>query len=615
MLSMKKLTLHAASITACLAAAFLWTSPALAQEVGESFFDTVEVDLVNLEVFVTDRDGRPVTGLTAADFEVYRDGEPVDITNFYAAEATTRSAETAAALGADEDAAAAEATTDEASRLNLVVFIDNQNIAPRNRNRVIDALRGSLFFNLRDEDRVTLMSYDGSLNIRQGLTRDPRDLAAALDEIAQGGATGAFSGLDRLSILRELQQTDLDRDAATFAGPGLGPGQFEQDWNSILQRIRTYAQSEFGRTVATVETLGSLVDSLSGLEGRKALLYVSDGLSLRPGEALIQAFARKAPPGLINADLEGRDYDATQTFERLGKRANASRVTFYTMLAAGAGSQGPSLAERTAFFDEAADAADLGQVWDQGFETLERSNFRASMQILAQSTGGLATLSSRDFTGAMRRVQQDLGTFYSLGFEAPEDESNDHRVKVAVRRDGLKVRHRESFRQRSTEEQMKVRTQSALIFKDTKNPLGVVAEFGPPRKADKGRGYLVPVIVKFPLGKLVLAPGERTHDGRVSIYVGARAAGSGNLSPVQRLPAPVTIPNDQLMTALGQVAGYRMMLNMRDGEHSVAVSVRDEIAQIESTTVVRFDASAAVADLTANAGAGTQESGAAAAAP
>ena len=40
----------------------------------------VGIDAVRLDAVVTDRDGRPVTDLTAADFDLHQDGRPQKIT-------------------------------------------------------------------------------------------------------------------------------------------------------------------------------------------------------------------------------------------------------------------------------------------------------------------------------------------------------------------------------------------------------------------------------------------------------------------------------------------------------------------------------------------------------
>ncbi len=102
-------------------------------------------------------------------------------------------------------------------------------------------------------------------------------------------------------------------------------------------------------------------------------------------------------------------------------------------------------------------------------------------------------------------------------------------------------------------------------------------------------------MVKFPIEKLLLVPRERFHEGRVSIYVGARDS-HGRSSPIQHMPAPVRIPNDKLVTALGQVAGYRMTLMLRPEEHVVVVGVRDELADVESVTRINHTPGTATDD-------------------
>ncbi len=73
-------------ILAPLAAAVLLVTPLAAGDDPSLFFDTVDVYVVNVEVIVTDKDGKPATGLTRDDFEIYEDGEPVEVANFFAVE-------------------------------------------------------------------------------------------------------------------------------------------------------------------------------------------------------------------------------------------------------------------------------------------------------------------------------------------------------------------------------------------------------------------------------------------------------------------------------------------------------------------------------------------------
>jgi len=576
------------------------------EEPATDFFDTVEVNVVNVEVYVSDKKGNPVAGLGQDDFEILVDWKPVEVSNFYAARgrgareatASLKSIPTAPEATASQETAPQEATPAPQEpaqvpkppdqRLNLVIFIDNVNISPRTRNRVLEDLRGSLFFNLNPDDRVMLVSYDGSINIRHGLTNNVEDLMEAIEEVAQGSPRGLLAGLDRASILRELQHTDTEQDAAALAGPGGGQSDSTIDWGGILRSIQTYANERYLNNKATIENIQRFVDVLSGTVGRKALIYVSDGMELRPGEALFQAWdqKRRSSEGeigsFVNIESEAREFDTTALFEDLGKRANSNRVTFYTVLAGGGQSHTATLAERGAFFNFNAPSS-LGQVWSERFEAIEASNFRGSMQILAESTGGISTLSTSAFGTALKRLKRDLDTYYSLGFEA-EDDTENHRIKVRVKDRKLRLRHRESYRNKTPDERMSDLTLSALLLESEDNPLHVVVGFGEERQDEKGR-YLVPITVKFPISSLLLLPQEQFHEGRVSIYVGARDQ-QGGLSPVQKMPAPIRIPNDKLLTALGQVAGFRLTLLLNPGEHAVAVGVRDELANVESTTTV-----------------------------
>jgi hypothetical protein len=112
--------------------------------------------------------------------------------------------------------------------------------------------------------------------------------------------------------------------------------------------------------------------------------------------------------------------------------------------------------------------------------------------------------------------------------------------------------------------------------------LGVELSFEPTKPAAGKSPALLPVVVHVPLAKLVLIPGERFHEGKLTLFVATRDE-RGRLSALHRLAAPVHVANDKLMGALGQRAAFRIVVPLRSGEEAIAVGVRDEVGHLDST--------------------------------
>ncbi|HSK81170.1 MAG TPA: hypothetical protein VLQ45_32245, partial [Thermoanaerobaculia bacterium] len=127
------------------------------------FGDVVDVNVVNVDVYVTGKDGKPVTGLDKGDFKLYVDGKRVEITNFEAVDRTSAPAPAPSAAG---EATVAPAGSPPADALHLVVYVDNFNLRTGNRARTLEQLRDFLTRQLVPGDKVTIVSYDLGLNVR-----------------------------------------------------------------------------------------------------------------------------------------------------------------------------------------------------------------------------------------------------------------------------------------------------------------------------------------------------------------------------------------------------------------------------------------------------------------
>ena len=75
-------TNNPSELEALTAIAALAAMPIGAVAQDDLYIETMEVNVISLDVFVTDKKGNPVTGLTVDDFIVYENGRPQDITNF-----------------------------------------------------------------------------------------------------------------------------------------------------------------------------------------------------------------------------------------------------------------------------------------------------------------------------------------------------------------------------------------------------------------------------------------------------------------------------------------------------------------------------------------------------
>ncbi len=508
--------------------------------------DIVDVRVVNIDTYVTDKKGNRITGLEASDFEVLQDGQPLPITNFYVVEEGE-----VLAGGLDvETIEVPEYQLDEPSpvpesqQLSLVVYVDNYNLHPFSRNRSFRFIRTFLRENVRRGDRVMLMSYDRELHERQPFTRDSEIISAALYDLEDISAHALHRDSDRRDLLQAMNEERVD-------------------FLSLRSRIQTYAENQFNDLSFSLRALSDLVEQLAGLPGRKAVLYISDGLALRAGEDLYHALDQKFPQnGLI---LESFRYDLTRDFQRLTTKANSNRVSFYALDAEGL---------RTYQYYDARNATAGGGTF---VDQTHFRNLQSSLQLLAEETGGFAMINTNDFTRHLARMGDDFKSYYSLGVSpATNGTGRYRRLEVRVKgRKGLVVRHREGYRDKAMSTRMNDSTLAALFHGYRKNPLGLSVEVQSMARREDGN-YDVALAIKLPIGSLALLPQSEFHRGKVLFYIAARDS-DGGVSEVQSVPLDIDIPVAQVEEAAKQFYRYEISLMMRAGNQMVAVGMRDEI--------------------------------------
>jgi VWFA-related protein len=519
---------------------------------GLRFVDVSEVTVVNVDVSVFDKKG-PVTGLTINDFEVLQDGKPQELTNFafYAEEAGDSAPPAAVAAPAAAPPAATPATraSEAAARrepLFITLYVDNENVLPLNRNRVLGKVTDFVHRYVKPPDQAMLIAYQRSLKVLQPYTSDSHEIYEALRKVK------LYAG-GRVSMISSRKEIE---DQIT------NESQMNTDVERLYGMIRGFAQEQQTDLKFTIGSLREVITMMAGLPGRKVLVYFSDGLPMSPGLELYYALqATYSDPGVIARSM---DFESSSLFRSLVTTATASGVTIHTVDCRGLESElGIEAENRQARSTMAASIA--------------MSNYQDSLVYMAEQTGGHFVINTNDVTDGLERIGLDMTTYYSLGYRlVPTGQDRLHRVQVKLKGDrGYRLNYSKTFIEKTLPTRVGDRVMSGLAFDLEDNPLGITLSAGEPSPSSGGR-WLLPVEVRLPIDKIALVPDGENLSGFVSVYYAARDD-EGKQSDLQSTEHAVKIPSAEYESARTKTYLVRTSLLLEPGTYRVSVGVRDQL--------------------------------------
>lgn len=524
------------------------------EPVRESLQESVEIKLVTLDVTVTGEDGAPLPGLTVEDFEVKDDGAPMEVTHF----------------------------TSSREPLHLILLFDDVQLSPGERTTAVAAVRRELGRLLGSADRVQVARQGREVRVELPFTTSREDLDRALSSLETTAPGIPVRLAAERALLEEIRLGDTP--TPSLQGPGGGGDRLltmtaESGASSTLVSVRSFAAEQRSRTLQKLAALGRFVSSLAELPGRKAILFVSSGFDLRPGERVYEAWLAKyrlteAARMAGSVNLEAASQDLRRELRSLVAEAGASRVAFYAMgsLPTGTGA---------------------GARPDLRLTEAPRARGEASpeeaLRLLGDGTGGAAFFNWEGLDLLAGRLAADRQGAYTLAYASPHPGDGVwHPVAVRVRRPGARARTVEGYLDKTSDQRLADRAAASLLLDLAENPLGLEVALGEPKK-ERGGGFTVPVTLKLPLSRLTLLPKGNQHEGRIAILLLAQGP-DGRLVPGQKQEVPILIPNTQLVAAMARTGVYNLQLRMGPGEHRLAVAVHDEIGGLDSALSLRVDA-------------------------
>ncbi len=541
-------------VTSMALIAFLTAGPMAAQQKNEQteipkLTENIDVRIIGVDVVVTDKKGKAVTGLTRDDFQIFENGQEKPISNFYEIEGKTATqVVTVPVAGAPPAPPPPKEEINEQLRRRIILYIDNLSLAPFNRNRVFKQMKEFVKDVMRPGDEAMVATYNRSLKVRSPFTRDPVQIQQTLDAIAGESALGTANRSEAKDVMGRI------KDAKSY--------------DEAIADARSYANSVEHDLRQSVDSINGLLTTLAGVEGKKILVLTTEGFQIQPGREVFTLIDEQArEKGWQSSSmLEAMSYNGSSLIESIAKTANANSITLYAIHAGGlaAGSEGMS--------------ADNQQATSYNVSSAAVSNTTESLQLMAELTGGLAASRTNNFAGAFKNIERDLDSYYSLGYRAGTERVDRQRaLEVRVKNRALSVRNRQTFVEKSTFQEMSDRVIANLLYKTKANDLGVRVKVNAPVAAEDL--FKVPVEVQIPVDNLTLLHQGEAYMGGFSIYV-VVGNKDGDMSDVSRKSHQITIPTGDFTKAKGKYYTYTLDLMCERGLNKISIGVVDDVSNV-----------------------------------
>ena len=427
--SVKLLVLVLAACTAC----FAQQTPAADDNVIR-----IRTELVQTDLTVLDKNGQFVSGLKPEDFELKWDGKPQPIL-FFERVATGSATEARQLAAAAKSANASKRPLnddrdEDSDRVRTIFFyVDDTHLSAEGIARARDALTEFVDKNMKQNDQVAIVSTSGQIGFLQQLTDNKLVLRTAISRLITKRVGEGYTGKTRITEYMASQIMHYN-DRGLFAylmestklEQQMGAGNRHGDHRTassysaepyLRNRLRQIEQQGRLSAKQTLTTLQGLLNTTTGLAGRKLLFVLSDGFL-----------------------VEQQDADVTELLRDVTESAAKTGTVIYTI----------DLRDTSSISSidvSTNDAIDFSSR-TSGLQMSERTANREPLQRMADETGGRILLNPNSIPEQVAEALQESADYYLLAWrpENPDQRTSKARLNVVVRNHpDLRVRLRKKY--------------------------------------------------------------------------------------------------------------------------------------------------------------------------
>lgn len=535
---------------ALLGLAVLPALPVLAQ-----FGERIEVHLISIYATAYDGKGSQIQGLTKDDFEIFEDGRPQKITHFL--EVQGRRPVQMFTMGETVTPKPEEPLpprTQELLTEKFVFYIDNLNIDPMQRNQMIDKLEAFIEQRFTGEAQGMVVTYDRKLNIRTPFTTDPAILLQAIDSAKMLTGETTQRVQSKIEVLTRIE------DEGT-------------NFYDALAQVKGFAMEVRNETHISLKVLQDFLVMLSGVSGRKSLVYLCSGLPQVPGMELYHYLQTKYPDENNMAYIT--ENDLTPVFQGVIRTANASGVSFYTLDVAGLRSLGGQ-----GMAESKVQAYELST-------TVESHNMTDMLSAMAQETGGVPIINTNDFDKGFKKMATAMDNYYFIGYQRSRAlEDRIHKLDVKLKnKKAYQLNFKRGFMDKSLESGSTDSLISALVLPVVDNPLGARVEFANPRRLQK-EAWSLPITVIVPFANITLLKQGNANVGELRFGFVSQDQ-NGVRSEVTWKTHTFNIPEAAYQALQAKEFTYKAELAILPGSSTVGVAVVNPNDSLQSVILER----------------------------
>jgi VWFA-related protein len=377
-----------------------------------------ETRLVQLNVLVENRKGKPIEDLKKEDFVLLDNGIAQDI-SLFAIESATGS-DTASAPGSESPSELAANVfgnrvrhAQEAPGSVTVILFDALNTSFSDqayvRTQILAFLR-----QLQPQDHVAIYLLTNRLSVINEFTQDSKSLLQAITQFQSFPSLMLANSSQPLMSAQDFGGGD-PKAAVHLAG-------LMNDMNSKLSDV-----SDANRVDITSRAIEAIANHVASIPGRKSLVWVSGGFPISIS---------------LSSNDESSVDSASQNFtpqvERVARALNQSNLAIYPVDARGLLIGGELEASSShPFSHDNPPVHNLGEGQSEYF----------TMNLLADRTGGHAFTNTNDIKGAIRRTIADSKYTYMVGYYPDHGNWNGayHNLQLRVKKPGAVLRYRKGY--------------------------------------------------------------------------------------------------------------------------------------------------------------------------